>query len=87
MYRIDAVDRMDNNIYVLRTEEQSKVKEVPGTLEEAINNLESNHDYLLEGNVFTKDLIESYIEYKREEEIEPNKLLVTPAEFDMYYDY
>ena len=78
---------MDKNLYDLPPEEQSKVKEVPGTLEEAINNLESNHDYLLEGNVFTKDLIESYIEYKREEEIEPNKLLVTPAEFDMYYDY
>ena len=85
--RIDPGEPMDKNLYDLPPEEQSKVKEVPGTLEEAINNLESNHDYLLEGNVFTKDLIESYIEYKREEEIEPNKLLVTPAEFDMYYDY
>jgi glutamine synthetase len=41
----------------------------------------------LDGNVFTKDLIESYIEYKREEEIEPNKLVVTPKEYDLYYDY
>ena len=85
--RIDPGEPMDKNLYDLPPEEQSKVKEVPGTLEEAIDNLESNHDFLLEGNVFTKDLIESYIEYKREEEIEPNKLLVTPAEFDMYYDY
>ena len=85
--RIYPGEPMDKNLYDLPPEEQSKVKEVPGTLEEAINNLESNHDYLLEGNVFTKDLIDSYIEYKREEEIEPNKLLVTPAEFDMYYDY
>ena len=85
--RIDPGEPMDKNLYDLPPEEQSKVKEVPGSLEEAIDNLEANHDFLLEGNVFTKDLLESYIEYKREEEIEPNKLLVTPAEFDMYYDY
>ena len=85
--RIDPGEPMDKNLYDLPAEEQAKVKEVPATLEEAINNLESNHEYLLDGNVFTKDLIESYIEYKREEEIEPNKLVVTPKEYDLYYDY
>jgi glutamine synthetase len=85
--RIDPGEPMDKNLYDLPPEEQAKVKEVPSSLEEAVNNLEANHDYLLEGNVFTKDLIESYIEYKREEEIEPNKLLVTPKEYDLYYDY
>jgi len=85
--RIDPGEPMDKNLYDLPPEEQAKVKEVPSSLEEAINNLEANHDYLLEGNVFTKDLIESYIEYKREEEIEPNKLVVTPKEYDLYYDY
>ena len=74
--RIDPGEPMDKNLYDLPAEEQAKVEEVPATLEEAINNLGSNHEYLLDGNVFTKDLIESYIEYKREE-IEPNKLAVT----------
>ena len=78
---------MDKNLYDLPPEEQAKVKEVPATLEDAINNLEVSHDYLLDGNVFTKDLITSYIDYKREEEIEPNKLAVTPQEYDLYYDY
>ena len=85
--RIDPGEPMDKNLYDLPAEEQAKVKEVPASLEEAINNLQANHDYLLDGNVFTKDLIESYIEYKREEEIEPNKLVVTPKEYDLYYDY
>ena len=85
--RIDPGEPMDKNLYDLPAEEQAKVKEVPSSLEEAMNNLESNHDYLLDGNVFTKDLIDSYIEYKREEEIEPNKLAVTPKEYDLYYDY
>jgi glutamine synthetase len=78
---------MDKNLYDLPPEEQANIKEVPWSLEETINNLEANHGYLLEGNVFTKDLIESIIEYKRDEEIQPNKLAVTPKEFDLYYDY
>ena len=85
--RIDPGEPMDKNLYDLPPEEQANIKEVPASLEEAINNLEKDHDYLLEGNVFTKDLIESIIEYKREQEIEPNKLAVTPKEYDMYYDY
>jgi len=85
--RIDPGEPMDKNLYDLPPEEQANIREVPASLEEAINNLERDHDYLLEGNVFTKDLIESIIEYKREHEIEPNKLVVTPKEFDMYYDY
>ena len=55
-------------IYDLPAEEQAKVKEVPATLEEAINNLESNHEYLLIWIVFTKDLIESYISTKEKRE-------------------
>ena len=78
---------MDKNLYDLPPEEQANIKEVPNSLEEAINNLEKDHGYLLEGNVFTIDLIESFIAYKREEEIEPNKLVVTPKEYDLYYDY
>jgi glutamine synthetase len=85
--RIDPGEPMDKNLYDLPPEEQANIKEVPASLEEAINNLEKNHEYLLAGNVFTKDLIESFIEYKREKEIQPNKLVVTPKEFDMYYDY
>ena len=85
--RIDPGEPMDKNLYDLPPEEQANIKEVPSSLEEAINHLEKDHGYLLEGNVFTEDLIESFIEYKRKAEIEPNKLVVTPKEYDMYYDY
>ena len=59
---------------------------MPGSLAEVLDALEADHDYLLEGGVFTADLIETWIDYKRTNEIDPIRLRPHPHEFAMYYD-
>jgi glutamine synthetase len=59
---------------------------VPGSLQEALDALEKDHDFLLEGGVFTPDLIESWITFKREKELKELSLRPHPWEFYMYYD-
>jgi glutamine synthetase len=59
---------------------------VPGSLETAINALEKDHSFLLRGDVFTKDVIETWIDYKRENEIDPIRLRPHPYEFYLYFD-
>jgi len=76
----------DKNLYEMPPEELKKIKSVPGSLAEALNALESDHDYLLKGNVFTKDVIETWIDYKRKKEVDPVRLRPTPYEFYLYYD-
>jgi glutamine synthetase len=84
--RIQPGDPVDRDIYHLDPEEAAKVKQVPGSLEEVLNALEQDHDFLLQGNVFTKDLIETWISYKREREVDPIRLRPHPYEFHLYYD-
>ena len=84
--RIVPGDPVDRDIYHLDPEEASKVRQVPGSLEEVLNALEQDHEFLLEGNVFTKDLIETWIAYKREKEVDPVRLRPHPYEFSLYYD-
>jgi glutamine synthetase len=62
------------------------VPQVPSSLGEVIDRLEADHDYLLEGGVFTPDLIETWIGLKRETEIDPLRLRPHPYEFALYYD-
>ena len=83
---IDPGDPVDKNIYELDEQEAAKIRTVPGSLEEALNALEGDHDFLLKGNVFTTDLLEVWIKYKREKEIEPIKLRPHPYEFQLYFD-
>ena len=59
---------------------------MPLSLEAVLDALEADHDYLLEGGVFTEDLISTWIAYKRENEIDPLRLRPHPYEFAMYYD-
>ncbi|MCW2616432.1 MAG: Glutamine synthetase type, partial [Frankiales bacterium] len=59
---------------------------VPASLDAVLDALEADHDYLLEGGVFTPDLIETWIAYKRETEIDQLRLRPHPYEFDLYYD-
>ena len=59
---------LDKDIYDLEPEELAKVPQAPGSLDEALNNLEKDHAFLLQGDVFTKDIIETWISYKREKE-------------------
>ena len=59
---------------------------MPGSLEKVLDNLEADHEFLVEGGVFTQDLIETWIEFKREHEIDPIRLRPHPHEFELYYD-
>ena len=60
--------------------------QVPGSLDEALNALEADHDFLTAGGVFTGDLIETWLEYKRQREIDEVRLRPHPWEFYLYYD-
>ncbi|HFB83689.1 MAG TPA: glutamine synthetase, partial [Thermodesulfatator sp.] len=84
--KIHPGEPLDKDIYSLSPEELANVPSAPGSLEEAINALEEDHDFLMKGGVFTEDLIEKWIEYKRENEINPVKLRPHPYEFFLYYD-
>ena len=84
--KIDPGEPTDINIYDAPPEILAKIPSTPGSLAEALNALENDHDFLLEGDVFTKDNIETYISYKRENEVAPMDLRPHPHEFNLYYD-
>jgi glutamine synthetase len=84
--KIQPGQPLDKNIYDLPPEEAKKVPQVPGSLEGALAALEADHDFLLKGDVFTKDVIEAYIEYKRTREVDAIRLRPHPHEFMMYYE-
>jgi glutamine synthetase len=84
--RIDPGAPLDKDIYDLPPEELAKVPSLPGSLDEALNALEADHEFLLKGDVFTPAIIEKWIRYKRENEITPLRLRPHPLEFSMYYD-
>ncbi len=84
--QIDPGEPLDKDIYDLTPEELKDVPSLPGSLDEAIKNLEDSHEFLLKGDVFTTDMIERWIKYKREKEIQPLRLRPHPLEFSMYYD-
>ena len=84
--RIEPPDPMDKDIYDLPPEELAQVPSVPASLEEALDALASDHEFLLVGDVFTDDLIRSWISYKRDNEVDAMRLRPHPYEFYMYYD-
>jgi glutamine synthetase len=84
--RIDPGQPLDKNIYDLPPEELAKVPQAPGSLDQALAALEADHDFLLKGDVFTEDVIRTWIEYKREKEVGPMSLRPHPYEFFLYYD-
>jgi glutamine synthetase len=84
--KIHPGNALDKNIYDLPPEEARNVPQVPGSLEGALDALEQDHEFLLKGDVFTRDLVEAYINYKRENEVNPMKLRPHPYEFMMYYE-
>ena len=77
---------LDKNIYKLSPEEMRNVPTVPGTLDEALVALEKDHAFLMKGDVFTEDMISTWIEYKMEQEVSPVRLRPVPYEFSLYYD-
>jgi glutamine synthetase len=84
--KIDPVDPVDKDLYDLPPEELAEVPQVPGSLDGALDALEADHDFLLEGDVFTEDVIEHWIDYKRVHEVDEIRLRPHPWEFYLYYD-
>ncbi len=84
--KIEPPQPIDKDLYELPPDEHADVATVPGTLTEVLDTLESDHEYLLEGDVFTPDLIETWVDYKREFEVLPVSLRPHPHEFELYYD-
>ena len=84
--RIPAGEPLDRDIYDLSPEELKNVPSLPGSLEDALDALEDDHQFLLKGEVFTEDLIRTWIDYKREKEVNAMRLRPHPYEFQLYYD-
>ncbi|MCP5119949.1 MAG: type I glutamate--ammonia ligase [bacterium] len=84
--KIDPGESLDKDIYDLSPEEMKSVPSMPASLEEALDCLEEDHGFLLKGDVFTEELIETYIDYKRTNEADAVRLRPHPYEFSMYYD-
>ena len=83
---IDPGPPLDKNTYELSPQEQAELRTVPGSLDESIEALEEDHEFLLKGGVFTQDVLDVWIEYKREAEIDPVRLRPHPWEFYLYFD-
>lgn len=84
--KIEPPKPIDKDLYELEPEEAAKVKSVPGSLEQVLDALEHDHDFLLRGDVFTKDVIETWLKYKRTKELDAIRLRPHPYEFALYYD-
>jgi glutamine synthetase len=84
--KIDPGEALDKDLYELPPEELAKVPQIVGSLEEALDSLENDHEFLLKGNVFTEDALQTWIAYKRENEVNALRLRPHPYEFFMYYD-
>jgi glutamine synthetase len=84
--KIDPGEPMDKDIYAMGREELANIPTLPGSLDEALDALEADQDFMLKGDVFTQDLIDTWIEYKRENETDQLRLRPHPYELYMYYD-
>ena len=84
--KLDPGDPLDKDIYDLPPEELAKVPSTPGSLEEALENLKKDHEFLMKGDVFTQDVIDMWISYKIKNEINPVRLRPHPHEFYLYFD-
>ena len=84
--KTEPSDPLEKDIYELSPEETANIPAVPSTLEEALLALKADHQFLLEGDVFTKDIIDTWINYKMENEVTPLRSMPTPGEFHKYHD-
>jgi glutamine synthetase len=84
--KVNPGDPMDKDIYALSPEELKDVPQMPGSLEEALGSLERDHEFLLRGDVFTKDAIHEWLDFKRNKELNPIRMRPTPYEFVLYFD-
>jgi glutamine synthetase len=84
--KIDPGDPLDKDIYALSPQELENVPVMPASLEEALDCLEDDHEFLLKGEVFTEDALDIWISYKRENEVDPVRMRPHPHEFELYFD-
>lgn len=84
--KIEPPKPIDKDLYELEPEEAAKIKHLPGSLDVVLDALEKDHDFMLKGDVFTKDLIETWISYKRAKEVDAIRLRPHPYEFALYFD-
>ncbi|MEM8495623.1 MAG: glutamine synthetase, partial [Planctomycetota bacterium] len=84
--KIHPGEPLDKDIYDLSPEELADVPQTPGSLGEALAALAKDHEFLLRGDVFTEDVIHTWIEYKQENEVDAINLRPHPYEFCLYYD-
>lgn len=84
--KMDPGPPLDKDIYELDPEELANIPSMPGSLEEALNELERDHAFLLKGDVFTEEVLRTYVDYKRTKEVEAIRLRPHPYEFALYYD-
>lgn len=84
--KIDPGPPLDRDIYEMSPEELAETRKTPGSLPEALDELEKDHEFLLKGDVFTEDFVANWISYKRTKEVDPMRLRPHPFEFQMYYD-
>jgi glutamine synthetase len=84
--KIEPGEPLDKNIYALSPEEAAGIPTMPGSLDEALRALHDDHEFLLKSDVFTHDAIETWIDYKRENEVDPIRLRPHPHEFEIYFD-
>ena len=83
--KIEPPTPVDKDLYELPPDEHALVPQVPGSLEEVLNNLEADHDWLLQGDVFTPDVIETWLDFKRTQELDQIRLRPHPHEFALYF--
>jgi len=84
--RMDPGKPLDRDIYEMTETELAGYPKTPASLGESLHALENDHQFLLAGDVFTEDLIGTWIEYKKKNEIDPIRLRPHPHEFHLYYD-
>jgi glutamine synthetase len=84
--KIDPGKPMDKDLYELPPEEAKDIKQLPGSLDVVLDLLEQDNAFLRKGDVFTKDLIDTWIDYKRKNEVDAIRLRPHPWEFALYFD-
>lgn len=84
--KINPGEPAEKDLYDLEAKEAAKIRTMPGSLDEALSHLEKDHQFLLKGGVFSEDLIEAWIGYKRAKEVDTMRLRPHPYEFFLYYD-
>jgi glutamine synthetase len=84
--KIEPPAPIEKDLYELPAAEAKKIKSMPGSLDQALDALERDHDFMLEGGVFTPDVIETWLEYKRKKEVDAIRLRPHPWEFALYFD-